>query len=110
MTQVFLFTFHYFLFFDLTWKNILFSVTKCLRFKKKERKRPRKICCVRYCGRVLKIMKFQQEDTFKHYNYREEMLNYISALVPNDKKDESLEDSYKVSLKEFCEALQIKLL
>ena len=55
-------------------------------------------------------MKFQQEDTFKHYNYREEMLKYIGALVPNDIKDEVLENSCKVSLKELCEALQIKLL
>ena len=46
-------------------------------------------------------MKFQQDDTFKNYNYPEEMLNYICALVPN-------EDSYKVSLKDFCEAFQIK--
>ena len=54
--------------------------------------------------------KFQQEDTFKYSNYPEEMLNYIRAAVPNDIKGEILEDSYKVSLKEFCEALQIKLL
>ena len=33
------------------------------------------------------------------------MLNYIRALVPKDIKDENLEDLYKVSLKEFCEAL-----
>ena len=51
-------------------------------------------------------MKFQLEDTFKHCNYLEEMLNYT---VPNDIKDEILEDSYNVPLKEFCEALQIKL-
>ena len=55
-------------------------------------------------------MKFQQEDTFKHCNYQELMQNCIRAQVPNDIKGEILEDSYKVSLKEFCEALQIKLL
>ena len=55
-------------------------------------------------------MKFEQEDTFKHYNFPEEMLNYICALVPTDIKTEILEDLYKVSLKEFCEALQIRLL
>ena len=55
-------------------------------------------------------MKFQQEDTFKHCNYQELMQNYIRAQVPNDIKGEILEDSYKVSLKQFCEALQIKLL
>ena len=44
-----------------------------------------------------------------HYNYSEEMLNYIHALVPNDIKGEILHDWYKVSLKEFCEALQIML-
>ena len=37
------------------------------------------------------------------------MLNYIRALV-KDIKGEILKDSYKVSLKESCEALQIKLL
>ena len=55
-------------------------------------------------------MKFQQEDPFKHYKYPEEMLNYTRALVPNDIKGEILEDSYNVQLKEFCEALQIKLM
>ena len=58
----------------------------------------------------LKITKTQQEDTFKHYNYLEEVLNYISALIPNDVKGEILEGWYKVSLKELCEALQNKLL
>ena len=55
-------------------------------------------------------MKVQEEDTFKHYNYSEEILNYIRALVPNDMKSEILGDLYKVSPKEFCEALQITLL
>ena len=58
----------------------------------------------------LKITKTQQKDTFKRYNYLEEVLNYISALVPNDVKGEILEDWYKVSLKELCKALQNKLL
>ena len=56
-----------------------------------------------------KIMKFQQEDTLKHCNYPEEILNYIHALAPSDIKGEILEDSYKVSLKKFCEDLQIIL-
>ena len=51
-----------------------------------------------------KKMKFQQEDTFEHCSYSEEMLNYIHGLVHNDIKDETLENSCKVSLKEFCEA------
>ena len=55
-------------------------------------------------------MKFQQEAFFKHYSYPEEMLNYIRPLAPNVIKCEILEDLYKVSLKDFCEALQIKLL
>ena len=36
------------------------------------------------------IMKFQQEDTFKHYNYWEEVLNFIRTLVQNDIKGEIL--------------------
>ena len=55
-------------------------------------------------------MKFQREDSFKHYNYLEEVLNYIRALVPNDIEDKILEDLYKISLKEFCDALQTELL
>ena len=55
-------------------------------------------------------MKFHQEDIFKHCNYPKKMLNYIRALVPNDIKGKTLQDSYKVSLKEFIEALQIKSL
>ena len=43
-------------------------------------------------------------------NYLEEVLNYIRALVPNEIEDLILEDSYKVSLKEFCESSQIRLL
>ena len=58
----------------------------------------------------LKVTKFHKEDTFKHCNYPEEMLNYILAQAPNDIMGEILEDSCKISLKAFCEALQIKLL
>ena len=73
-------------------------------------KTPRQNRCVNYCEWALKIMKFQQEDTFKHCSYLGEMLNYIRALVPKDIKGEILENSYKVSPKEFWEALQIKVL
>ena len=73
-------------------------------------KTPRQNRYVRHCEWALKIIKFQREDSLKHYNYLEEVLNYIRALVPNDTTGEILVDSYKVSLKEFCEALQIKLL
>ena len=52
------------------------------------------------CECALKITKIQQENTFKHYNYLEEVLNYISSLVSKDVKDETLEDWYKVSLNE----------
>ena len=41
---------------------------------------------------ALEIMKAQQENSFKHYNYREDVLNYIRARVPSDLKDETLED------------------
>ena len=55
-------------------------------------------------------MKFQQEETFKHSSRLGKVLNYILALVPNSVKGEMLEYMYNVSLKEFCEALKIKLL
>ena len=55
-------------------------------------------------------MKFQREDSLKHYNYLEKVLNHIRALVPNDIEDDILEDLYKVSVNELCEALQIELL
>ena len=73
-------------------------------------KTPRQIRYISYYEWALKITKIQQEDTFKHYNYPEEVLNYFRALVPNDVKGEILEDWYKVSLRGFCEALQNKLL
>ena len=57
-----------------------------------------------------KRKKFQQEDSLKHYYYPEEMQYYICALVPNNITREILKDSCKFSLKEFCEAFQIKLL
>ena len=37
-------------------------------------------------------MKIQQEVTFKHYNYLEEVLDYIRTQVPNDVKGEILEN------------------
>ena len=63
-------------------------------------KTPRQIRYISYCECALKITKIQQENTFKHYNYLEEVLNYISSLVSKDVKDEILEDWYKVSLNE----------
>ena len=68
---------------------------------KRRGKTSRKIHCVSYFGWVLKIIKFQQEDTFKNCNYLEEMLNYIRVRVPS-------EDLYQVLLKDFCQAFQIK--
>ena len=58
----------------------------------------------------LKITKIQQEITFKHYSYLEEVLTNIRALVLNFVKGEILENWCKVSLKDVCEALQNKLL
>ena len=63
-----------------------------------------------YCEWASKIKKIQPEVTFKHYNYLEEVLNNIRALVPNNVKGEFLKDWYKVSLKKVCEVLQNKLL
>ena len=56
--------------------------------EKGEAKKPRQIRYVSYCEWALEIMKFQQEDAFKHYNYPEEMLNYIRTLVSNNIKGE----------------------
>ena len=39
-------------------------------------------------------MKIRQEDTFKHCDYLEELLNYIRSLIPNDVKGHILEDRY----------------
>ena len=38
------------------------------------------------------------------------MVNYIGALVPNNINGKILKDLFEVVLKQFCEALQIKLL
>ena len=43
-------------------------------------------------------MKLQQKDTFKHYDYPEEVLNYIRVLVLKAIKGEISEDSEKLSL------------
>ena len=56
----------------------------------------------------LKITKIEQEITFKHYSYLEEVLNYIRDLRNNVKGGIS-EDWYKVLLKEVSDALQNKL-
>ena len=56
----------------------------------------------------LKKTKIQQEITFKHYSYLEEVLNYIRKLRNNMKGGIS-EDWYKVLLKEVPDALQNKL-
>ena len=78
--------------------------------QEKEKQNTKTSYYVSYYEWALKITKIQQEDTFKHYNYRKEVPNYIRTLVPNDVKGEILDDWYKVSQKQFCEALQNKLL
>ena len=78
--------------------------------RKRRGKTPRQICHVIYYEWNLKITRFRQDITFKHYNYPKEVLNYIHALLPNNVKGEVLENWYKVSLKQFCEALQNKFL
>ena len=52
--------------------------------RKRRGKTPRQICYVSYREWALKLMKIQQEVTFKHCNYLEEMPNYIRVLVTND--------------------------
>ena len=47
-------------------------------------------------------MKIQQEVTFKHYNYLEEVLNYIRTQVPNDVKGEILENLYVLPCQIIC--------
>ena len=37
-------------------------------------------------------LKIQEEVTFKHYNYLEEVLNYIRALLPKNVKGKISED------------------
>ena len=86
-------------FFLIWWETIKSSVTKRLHFKKKESRNTWQTRDISYCEWALKIMKLQQEDTFKHYNYWEEMLYYIHALVPNDIMGEILENMSKVLLK-----------
>ena len=63
--------------------------------RKRRGKTPRQIRHVSYYEWALKITKIQQEVTFKYYNYLEEVLNYIHALVPNDVKGEILEVGIK---------------
>ena len=58
--------------------------------RKRKGKTPQQICFISYCEWAL--MKFQQENTLKHYNYLKEVLNYICVLVPNNIKGEILED------------------
>ena len=100
--KVFLFIFYYFfLVLDLIEKYFVYLYKEPALQEKGE---------VEHQEQALEITKIQREDTFKHYNYAEEVLNQIRALVPNDVKGEILEDWYKVSLKEFCEAFQNKLL
>ena len=83
---------------------------QCAHASRKKKGKTPQIRYVSYCELALKIMKFQQEDSFKHNNCLEEILHYICKLVPNNIMGDILEDSYKVLLKEFCEAMQIKLL
>ena len=69
-------------------------------------KTPRQIGYVNYYEWALKITKIWQEDTFNHYNYLEEVLNYIRALVQNDVKGLNLRGLEQSFTKEFCKALQ----
>ena len=98
------------LFFQFDGKIFCVALQSACTSRKRRGKRLRQICYVSYCEWPLKLTKIQQGVTFKYYNYLEEVLNYIRALVPNNVKGEILEDWYKVSLKEVCEALQNKLL
>ena len=86
------------------------AIQSACALRKRRGKTPREIRYISFYEWALKITKIQQEDAFKHHNYSEERRNYIRALIPNDVKGAILEDWYKVSLKEFCEALQNKVL
>ena len=95
--------------FMIWWKDLLCSIIKWLPFKKKERQNTKtNLLC-----KLLWMGLWNNENSarsFKYYNYLEELQNNIRALVLNDVKGEILEDWYKASLKEVCEAFQNKLL
>ena len=56
-------------------QSVFASKKKKKKKKKKVAKRSRHNLYVSYYEWTLEIMKIQQEVTFKHYNYLEEMLN-----------------------------------
>ena len=102
------FSFLYFLYFTIStcfsiWlKNILYSITKCLRCKKKERQ-----STTTNLLRMLLWMCFKHNDL----DYPEEMHKlHPCTCTKRDKGWNFRGFVYKVSLKKFCEALKIKLL
>ena len=89
--------------FSIWWKNLSCSFSKHLPFKKKESQNTKTNLLCKLLWTCYKITEIQQEVTFKHYNYLEDVLNYICVLL---QINGILEDWYNVSLKEVCEALQ----
>ena len=71
-------------------KMLRIAVRSGYASRKNRRKTRRQIRYVSYYYQTLKVLKVQQERTFKHCNYLEEVLNYIHAPVPNEVKGETL--------------------
>ena len=85
------------------------DLQKVCESRKKRGKTPRKIRFDSYCTWAMFLMKMKIDPT-GGYHYPDEVLEYIRAIAPGNIQGEIREQAYRVSITEFCEALNIQKL
>ena len=85
-----------------------------IKRRKERAKPPRRIRYDSYVSWWLALKRkkigMSDETDSPHYAYPPIVLSYIRNLVPGDIKGELRDDAFKVSLKHFCMALEMKKL
>ena len=74
---------------------------------KRRRKTPRQIRWHFYCKWAYSLKFKNIGPPNSQYRYPDAILNFIRELTPEDIKGEIREDAHKVTLKDFCQALDM---
>ena len=76
---------------------------------KKRGKQNKQIRYFHYCLWARSLYRKEIGPSEAHYGYPKSVLDFIRELAPGDIVGEIRDDAYKISMKEFCESLDIPI-
>ena len=84
------------------------NIEKGVSYKKRKNKRPRQIRHSFYCAWALQLLRAEIGPADSTYTFPPSVLKYLRCVCPGNIVGEIRDDSYKVNMLEFCNALNLK--